>query len=932
MEAVLPENEAQRLHALRRYKILDTPPEPAFDQIAKMAANFFRVPMAGISLVDAGRVWFKSRIGINVEQVARDAGLCQSAMLSDGVYHVRDAAQDERALGRSFVAAQGIRFYAAAPLRSRDGFNLGTVWVLDQKPRDLAPGEAEMLLGLAALTMNQIELRRYGDEVARLEHIHRTITEGVEAEVGDRFFSTLARSLAQALEVAYAFVSRLSDDGKHFQILALWERDHFGNKLEFPLRGTPCESVLHGEVAYYVDNLQPLFPEDRLLVTWNAQSYCGVPVLDGQGRIFGHIAILDDKPMLDGPLGIGVMKVFAERVRAEVERLRFEGALREANVRLGKSEEQFRDLFEEAPIAYVHQAADTRILRANSAALRILGVEHGEIEGMIGNSFVADTPEAQRRLRDALPLMASGTDIDGLVLELRRKDGRPLWVRWWARPRAEGDYFRSMFIDITDQVTMERENVRLAESEKEYRTILDAIPQLISALTPDGRHIYANQALLDYTGLTREEQERRDWLAEADFGTRIFHPEDLERVREERSHGFSTGIPFQNEQRARRHDGKYRWFLIHYRPVRDKNGQLVRWYATGTDIDDQKQAELRLQAENAYLLDEIRSERNFGDIIGASSGLRKVMHQVKLVAPTDATVLITGESGTGKELVARGIHEQSARRERPLVKLNCSAVPEGLFESEFFGHVKGAFTGALKDKPGRFELADGGTLFLDEIGEVPLAMQSKLLRVLQEQELERVGDTHTRKVNVRVIAATNRDLKKEVDEGRFRQDLFYRLSVFPIEMPPLRQRREDIAPLVAHFVRQSARRMNRPEPQISKVALEQLSIYQWPGNVRELQNMIERAVILWRDGPLTFDLPDSLPLGTSGAAATPVANAAVLTRDELKRQERDALIKALKQTNGKVSGPGGAAELLGMKPTTLSSRISSLGIDRRTLS
>ena len=218
------------------------------------------------------------------------------------------------------------------------------------------------------------------------------------------------------------------------------------------------------------------------------------------------------------------------------------------------------------------------------------------------------------------------------------------------------------------------------------------------------------------------------------------------------------------------------------------------------DITDQvlmEQQKARLEAQNAYLLDEIRSEQNFGDIIGGSSGLRKVMQQVQLVAPTDATVLITGESGTGKELVARAIHEQSARRERPLIKLNCSAVPEGLFESEFFGHVKGAFTGALKDKPGRFELADGGTLFLDEIGEVPLAMQAKLLRVLQEQELERVGDTRTRKVNVRVIAASNRDLKKEVDEGRFRQDLFYRLSVFPIEVPPLRERREDIGPLVA---------------------------------------------------------------------------------------------------------------------------------------
>ena len=308
------------------------------------------------------------------------------------------------------------------------------------------------------------------------------------------------------------------------------------------------------------------------------------------------------------------------------------------------------------------------------------------------------------------------------------------------------------------------------------------------------------------------------------------------------------------------------------------------------------------------------------------------MQQVQLVAPTDATVLITGESGTGKELIARAIHEQSARSQRAQVKLNCSAVPEGLFESEFFGHVKGAFTGALKDKPGRFELADGGTLFLDEIGEVPLAMQAKLLRVLQEQELERVGDTRTRKVNVRIIAASNRDLKKEVDEGRFRQDLFYRLSVFPIEVPPLRERREDIGPLVAHFTRQSARRMNRPEPQISRTALDQLTTYHWPGNVRELQNTVERAIILWREGQLTFDLPTARANENPGGPAMPTARAALLTRDELKHQEREAIVNALKQTNGKVFGPRGAAELLGMKPSTLASRISSLGINRRTLS
>src|SRR5579862_8956610 len=334
--------------------------------------------------------------------------------------------------------------------------------------------------------------------------------------------------------------------------------------------------------------------------------------------------------------------------------------------------------------------------------------------------------------------MRTGTDEKGVVLELRRKnDGRPLWVRWWCRPEPGGNYTRSMFFDITDQVLMEQQKARL-------------------------------------------------------------------------------------------------------------------------------------EAQNAYLLDEIRIEQNFGDIIGRSSGLRKVMQQVQLVAPTDATVLITGESGTGKELVARGIHEHSSRNGRALVKLNCSAVPEGLFESEFFGHVRGAFTGALKDKPGRFELADGGTLFLDEIGEVPLAMQAKLLRVLQEQELERIGDTRTRKVNVRIIAATNRDLKKEVDAGRFRDDLFYRLSVFPIEVPPLRERREDIPPLAAHFVRQSARRINRPDQRMTQAALSELVAYDWPGNVRELQNIVERAVILSRGGSLRFDLA-----GKTGDAPRPRTQSAL---------------------------------------------------------
>ena len=341
----------------------------------------------------------------------------------------------------------------------------------------------------------------------------------------------------------------------------------------------------------------------------------------------------------------------------------------------------------------------------------------------------------------------------------------------------------------------------------------------------------------------------------------------------------------------------------------------------------------RLQAENGYLQEEIVRTRGGAQLIGDSPAMHKVTQQVQIVASTNATVLITGESGTGKEVVARAIHEQSGRRDRPMIRVNCGAVTESLFESEFFGHVRGAFTGAMKDRLGRFELADGGTLFLDEIGEVPLSMQAKLLRVLQEQEFERVGDTRTRKVDVRVIAATNRDLRAEVDAGRFRQDLFYRLSVFPIELPALRERRGDIAALANHFLGLSGARRGAREVRLSQVALHQLERHDWPGNVRELQNAIERALILVPSGPLRFE---GLAAGSAGAAppraavALPAA-AVVQTRQQLREQERANLLAALATSGGKVFGPGGAAELLGMKPTTLASRLKALGIVRPRL-
>jgi transcriptional regulator with GAF, ATPase, and Fis domain len=335
----------------------------------------------------------------------------------------------------------------------------------------------------------------------------------------------------------------------------------------------------------------------------------------------------------------------------------------------------------------------------------------------------------------------------------------------------------------------------------------------------------------------------------------------------------------------------------------------------------------KLELENEYLREEVAQVGSFGELVGNGPALEAVARQIDLVAPTDSAVLLLGESGTGKELVAREVHRRSKRVGRALVKVNCAAVPRELYESEFFGHAKGAFTGALRDRAGRFELADGGTLFLDEIGEIPLELQAKLLRVLQEGELERVGEERTRKVNVRIIAATNRDLRAESEAGRFRQDLYYRLSVFPVELPPLRKRVEDIPLLAEHFLTMTARKLGRAKPRLTLANVQKLQRYRWPGNVRELQHVIERAVITAESGRLAIELPDDASTQTRKPADTvPPSTDRVRTDAEMRALEADNIRAALRQAKGKVSGPSGAAELLGMKPTTLASRIKALGL------
>jgi transcriptional regulator with GAF, ATPase, and Fis domain len=434
--------------------------------------------------------------------------------------------------------------------------------------------------------------------------------------------------------------------------------------------------------------------------------------------------------------------------------------------------------------------------------MRILGIKPEEVAGTYGKSFIPDTPDAQRRLREALESIGKGTDTSGVVLELRRKDnGKPIWIQWWSRPDPKAGYTRTMFIDITERVLMEQEKARL-------------------------------------------------------------------------------------------------------------------------------------EAQNTYLQEEIRSEHNFGEIVGDSPELLDVLRQVEQIARIDSTVLILGETGTGKELIARAIHDRSPRKNRALVKVNCGAISAGLVESELFGHVKGAFTGAIANRDGRFKLADGGTIFLDEVGELPMDTQVKLLRVLQEQEFEPIGSSRTTKVNVRVVAATNRDLEELVQEGKFRADLFYRLNVVPLRLPALRERVSDLPLLVTFFVQKCAKKLGKQITSVSEESMQRLTGYAWPGNIRELQNIIERAVILSPGKTLVIadDLraaPPTARVAMAKSGPVEIAPLSATNNDgSLDDVERRHIESVLNQTNWMIEGERGAAKILDLNPSTLRSRMQKLNIKR----
>jgi PAS domain S-box-containing protein len=627
--------------------------------------------------------------------------------------------------------------------------------------------------------------------------------EGTALRAED-FFPTLLRSLSEVLHVREAGVAELMGPGR-IRTIARWVEGRLGENLELHPAGTPCEAVLAGGLRYYPTGLGKTFPQ----FANSADSYIGAPLRSEDGEVIGHLYASDPSAMALTESQVLIFEALAMQAATELRR-------RHPVEHAGESEEHFRDLFEEAPIAYVSETLDTHFIHANRAALKILGLRPDEAaHAFMGLSLVPDLPEAKARAREALRAMTKGTDSNGLVLELRRKnDGRQIFIQWWSRPDPRGEYTRTMFIDITDHVLLERE-------------------------------------------------------------------------------------------------------------------------------------QSRLHAQNVYLQEEIKSDHNFEEIVGASAKLLKVLDCVQRVAPTDATVLVCGETGSGKELIARAIHSASRRADKPFIKLNCAALPAGLVESELFGHERGAFSGAVQRTTGRFELANHGTIFLDEIGEMPLEVQAKLLRVLQEGEFERLGSSRTTKVDVRIVAASNRDLARAVRDGVFRDDLFYRLNVFPLIVPPLRERPEDIPSLIKFFVQKYAPRVGRHIESIDPQTIQRLVAYPWPGNIRELENLIERALILTDSAVLHVE-PDVLgsagifrarkdnavepPLPPAGSGA-PGSNAkpsgeAAETDSTLIAVQREHILQVLRSTGWVIEGERGAAVRLGMKPGTLRYRMKKFGINR----
>jgi PAS domain S-box-containing protein len=684
-----------------------------------------------------------------------------------------------------------------------------------------------------------------------------------------------------------------------------------------PKGGTCGAAVNRREPVIVSDVLtDPILEQVRDVIAAHGIRACwSAPILSQQDEILGTFAFHFRSVRIANPSDMQLMDAASRLAAAAIERKRAEQALGVQNTRLLESQRELSLIIDNIPGFVWCASADGQLTYINKRLSEYVGAS---VDNLWDTGWLdAVHPDDRALALDTWRrCVATGTPLENQY-RLRRADGV---YRWFHVPRQLGRasdgqpiLWYGLLVDIEERKSAEQ---ALHQQESELRQLLDLMPQLVVVFGPGHDRLYANRAALEYRGVGLDEWREAHTV----------HPDDQTRVREYADRASLRAEPYDLEVRLCNRDGQYRWFLANYSPMHDGKGKVKYWYVALTDIEDRKKAEERLQQENLALREEVDHASMFEEIVGASPALRTVLSLISQVAHSDSTVLISGETGTGKELIARGIHRRSNRASRAFVSVNCAAIPRDLVLSELFGHEKGAFTGAMQRRIGRFELAEGGTIFLDEVGELSHDTQVLLLRVLQEREFERVGSEQSIRVNVRVIAATNRELKAAVANGALREDLFYRLNVFPIPVPPLRERKSDILMLVEYFVQRYAAKAGKTIRSIDKKTLEALQSYDWPGNIRELQNVIERSVILTFDDVLWVDeswlshessRPNSVPAG-SGTFKTTGA----------PRTEREIIETVLAETRGRVSGPAGAAAKLRIPPSTLATRIKVLKINK----